>query len=289
MSSIVQDAPKFTERDAIRIAKELFEIDVTARLLPSERDQNFLLTDSTGKSYVLKFANSTEHVEVLDFQNQAMMHINSKRDMFDQTLSVAPIVCPTGKGAEITSIDGLDGSTHFVRLLTYLPGKPLAQVRPHDPHLLTSLGSFFGNVDRALQDFDQPAARRDFHWDLKNAGRIITDYVDLIQDPENRDLVLGFFDRYQAETEPQLPDLRTSVIHNDANDYNVLIEPDGQWHHKVSGVIDFGDMVHTQTVNELAIACAYAMLDKADPLAAADQKGDRHAARFVINRRGGTR
>jgi 4-aminobutyrate aminotransferase-like enzyme/Ser/Thr protein kinase RdoA (MazF antagonist) len=269
MPSIVQHAPRFSEEDAIRIANDRFGLDVTARLLPSERDQNFLLNDSTGKSYVLKLANSTERMEVLDFQNQAMMHILDKRDIFDRSLSVAPIVCPTKKGAQITSTEGLDGSTHFVRLLTYLPGKPLAQVRPHDPHLLTSLGCFLGNVDRALQDFDHPAARRDFHWDLKNAGRIITNYVDLIQDPENRDLVRGFFDRYQAETKTQLPDLRTGVIHNDANDYNVLIEPDGQWHHKVSGVIDFGDMVHTQTVNELAIACAYAMLNKADPLAAA--------------------
>jgi 4-aminobutyrate aminotransferase-like enzyme len=37
----------------------------------------------------------------------------------------------------------------------------------------------------------------------------------------------------------------------------------------VSGVIDFGDMVFTYTVGEVAIACAYAMLNKADPLAAA--------------------
>ena len=44
MSSIVQHAPRFTEHDAIRIAKDLFALDVTAKLLPSERDQNFRLT-----------------------------------------------------------------------------------------------------------------------------------------------------------------------------------------------------------------------------------------------------
>ena len=38
---------------------------------------------------------------------------------------------------------------------------------------------------------------------------------------------------------------------------------------KVSSVIDFGDMVHTCTVCNLAVAAAYAMLDKPDPLAAA--------------------
>ncbi|UCF95475.1 MAG: aminotransferase class III-fold pyridoxal phosphate-dependent enzyme, partial [Desulfobacterales bacterium] len=35
--------------------------------------------------------------------------------------------------------------------------------------------------------------------------------------------------------------------------------------------IDFGDMLYTATVNEVAIACAYALLDKADPLAAGKQ------------------
>ena len=46
-----------------------------------------------------------------------------------------------------------------------------------------------------------------------------------------------------------------SVIHNDANDYNVLIE-DG----RMSGLLDFGDLVHSATVCDLAIALAYTML-----------------------------
>ncbi len=269
MSSIVQHAPRFTERDAIRIAKQLFEIDVTARPLPSERDQNFHLTASNGHAYVLKLANSTERREVLDFQNQAMLHIAGKRALFDRPAAVVPLVCPAVEGEQIVSIQGAAGTPHFVRLLTYLPGKPMALARPHDAHLLTSLGRFFGNIDRALQDFDHPAAHHDFHWDLKNAGRVITRYIDLIKDPDDRDLVKGFLERYLAQTEPQLPDLRCAVIHNDANDFNVLVGADSAWHHEVIGVIDFGDMVYTQTVNEVAIACAYAMLDKADPLAAA--------------------
>ena len=269
MSCIVQHAPRFSEQDAVRIASELFGFDTAARLLPSERDQNFYLIAADGKSYVLKLANSTERREVLDFQNQAMMHIAGKRNIFDKSTSVAPGVFSTTGGEQIGSIQGLDGVTHFVRLLTYLPGKPLALVRPHDVDLLASLGRFFGNIDHALQDFDHPATHRDFHWDLKNAGRIIESYLDYIKTPEHRNLVKDLLKRFQTETEPQLPDLRTGVIHNDANDYNVLVEPDGRWCNTVTGVIDFGDMVYTRTVNEIAIACAYAMLDKADPLAVA--------------------
>jgi hypothetical protein len=38
----------------------------------------------------------------------------------------------------------------------------------------------------------------------------------------------------------------------------------------VVGIIDFGDMVHSWTVADPAVAVAYAMLDAADPLAIED-------------------
>jgi len=269
MSSIVEHAPKFSEHDAVRIAKDLFALEVSAKLLPSERDQNFHLTASNDQAYVLKIANSTELEAVLDLQNQAMIHIRDKCRLMQQNISVAPQVCLSVRDEPITSTRGDDGATYFVRLLTYLPGKPLALVKPHSPKLMIGLGQFFGNLSQMLQDFNHPAAQRDFHWDLKNAGRILPQYIGLIKDADHQQLVQQFIDRYQAATEPRLPNLRTSVVHSDGNDYNVLAAPDGPWHHQISGVIDFGDMVHTQTINEVAIVCAYAMLDKIDPLSAA--------------------
>ena len=269
MSSIVQHAPRLNEQDAVCFAKDLFGLEVFAKQLPSERDQNFRLTAPDSKDYVLKVANSTESREVLDFQNQAMLLIAGKRNIFDGSISVVPDVLSTAKGEQITAVQGSGGVTHLVRLLTYLPGKPLALVKPHDADLLASLGRFFGNIDQALQDFDHSATHRNFHWDLQNAGQIIKNYLNYIKAPENRKLVKVFLKRFQTETEPQLPDLRSGIIHNDANDYNVLVEPDGRWRNTVTGVIDFGDMVYTRTVNEIAIACAYAMLNKADPLAVA--------------------
>jgi 4-aminobutyrate aminotransferase-like enzyme/Ser/Thr protein kinase RdoA (MazF antagonist) len=233
MSSIVQHAPRFSDQDAIRIAMELFGREVFAGQLPSERDQNFRLTAADGKVYVLKLANSTERREVLDFQNQAMMHIAGKRDIFDNIPAVVPEVLSTTKGEQITAVKGIDGAMHFVRLLTYLPGKPLALVKPHDADLLASLGRFFGNVDQALDDFDHSATHRDFHWDLQNAGRIIKGYLNHIKVPERHNLVKDLLKRFEAKTEPQL------------------------------------DMVYTRIVNEIAIACAYAMLNKADPLTVA--------------------
>ena len=269
MSSIIQHAPGFDEQAAVRFAVELFGLKADARQLPSERDQNFQLTAADGKAYVLKVANATEDRQVLDFQNKAMLHVAARRNLFDKGLAVVPEILPGSDGKQISTVKGPDGTPYFVRLLSYLPGKPLALVKPHDADLLTSFGRFFGLIDRALQDFDHPATHRDFHWDLQNAGQVIETNINYIKAPENRKLVNDLLHRFQSDTEAQLADLRCSVIHNDANDYNVLVEPVGRWHNAVTGVIDFGDMVYTRTVFELAIACAYAMLGKADPLTAA--------------------
>jgi len=269
MSSIVQHAPRFTEEEAANISKDLYGLGVSAKLLPSERDQNFHLAESEGEEYVLKIANATEQYDVLEFQNRSMMHIVDKNKRIDPIGAICPEVFDTLAGAQITTINGEDNKDHYVRLLSYLPGKPLARVKPHDSRLLGSLGSFLGRVDQFLKDFDHPAAHREFHWDLKNSGKVVEEYLHSIPETEKRNRVHSFLKRFKTEIEPQTDDLRSSVIHNDGNDYNVLVTPEGDWRNKVSGIIDFGDMVYTQTVNDLAIACAYAMLDKFDPLTAA--------------------
>ena len=263
MSSIVEHAPRFTSRDACRLAAELFGIEAEARLLPSERDQNFHLTAADGQAYVLKLANSAETREVLDFQNRAMTHVAR------QLPGACPQVQLTSAGESIATVAAADGSAHWVRVLTYLPGKPLGDVKPHDDGLLTSLGHFYGHIGKALADFDHPAVHRDFHWDLQHAGRVVDELVGYIPDAARRELVGRLRARFQSATEARLEDLRLSVIHNDGNDYNVLVGPADGLYHRVSGIIDFGDMVFSYTAAEPAVACAYAMLHKADPLTAA--------------------
>src|SRR5689334_4050987 len=153
----------------------------------------------------------------------------------------------------IGDIEEVEG--HFVRLVTYLPGVPLAKIKPHTPGLLHDLGQKLGQLSRALADFDHPATHRDFHWDLANGNRVINEYAPLIDDASLRELVLKC--RFQPATE-----LRRSVIHGDANDYNVLVDPESM---TVSGLIDFGDMVYSYTVGDLAIALAYVVLGEGDP------------------------
>ncbi|MFN0112030.1 MAG: aminotransferase class III-fold pyridoxal phosphate-dependent enzyme [Blastocatellia bacterium] len=260
--TLLTHAPRFTAESASDLAQRLYGIHATASPLPSERDQNFLLLAESGERFVLKIANSTEDRAMLEAQQQAMTLVSRKS-------SFCPRIVPTLSGEEIAKIE-----SNFVWLITYLDGIPLGNVRRHSDELLRSLGSCIGQADKALAEFDHPAIHRDFHWDLANGLREVRKYQSLIADAEVRQLVGKLADDFERDTAPLFPKLRRSAIHNDANDYNVLVDGGEDLYSRnqqVVGLVDFGDMVFSYTVGDLAIAIAYAILDKADPLAAAAQ------------------
>jgi Ser/Thr protein kinase RdoA (MazF antagonist) len=262
---LLEYTPCFNVESAEAIAEEHFGVRASARQLPSERDQNFLLTGSSGEKFVLKIANALEAPAFLEAQNAALKHL-AQRVSFCQRL------LPNSSGEETVTVCAATGASHFVRLVHYIPGVPLAEIKPHSPVLLRDLGRKLGMLDRALTGFDHPALHRDFHWDLSNGHCVIDKYGELIGDTTLRELV------FKCRVEPET-DLRRSVIHGDANDYNVLVDPDRM---TVAGLIDFGDMVYSYTVGNLAVAIAYVVLDKLDPAAAAAEVINGYTSEFAL-------
>ncbi len=250
--------PTLTQTEAVQLTRRLYHLTASARELPSDRDQNFLLTAASGKRFVLKISHAAEQRAILDFQNRAMAHLTARL-----SATAFPRVIPTVTGEEIFSLQHKE-QRRLVRLLSYLPGLPLAKVKPHSAELLRELGTFLGRMDTALVNFTHPAMRRTLQWDLQHAARTIRAHIQDIGNSDRREIVKRFLHQFEARILPALPDLPASVIHGDANDYNVLTQDN-----RISGLIDFGDMVYTPTVFEVAIAAAYAMLGKDDPLAAA--------------------
>lgn len=127
-------------------------------------------------------------------------------------------------------------------------------------------------MDAGFASFAHPAAERPLKWNMKFAPSTIRDRLRLIPDAEGRELVEHFLQRHEELTVPRLPLLRTSIIHNDANDNNVLVnrasqDPDAL-DLGVTGIIDFGDMLAGFPALELAVGATYAALGKNDPLAA---------------------
>lgn len=261
MLSIHHSPPDFTEYDAEKVAFDIYGMQAKARTLPSEHDRNFVLAADDGQRFVLKIAHAGERWETLDLQNQTLAHLAKQVPELH-----VPRVLATRTGQAITTIKSSGETTHLVRLLSYLPGKALAQTKPHTPDLLSNLGKMLGTLDKELMNFTHPAAQRDLKWDIPRAGWI-RDYLQYIPSLQRRALVEQLLTRFETHALPLLPTLRQSIIHNDANDYNVLVDYTGS--DPVVHLLDFGDMLRTQTICELAIAAAYVMMNKADPLASA--------------------
>lgn len=267
-------AQPVSEMEAAKIAREIYNFDARATRLPGEYDDNFhLLTESRnsrpgpsdggeGREFVLKVMHPARERPFIELQCSALQHLAQHARQLP-----LPRVCPTRNGELFVRAKTSDHADRFVWLLTYLPRPVFAQARPHSPELLRSLGTFLGELDSALLGFSHPAAHRELKWDLSRAGWI-RDHLHHIGDAARRRLVERFLKLYESEVIPALPLLRRSVIHSDANDYNMLVSPPWPQPRKIAGVVDFGDMHHSVTIAEVAIAVAYAILGEDDPLRA---------------------
>jgi 4-aminobutyrate aminotransferase-like enzyme/Ser/Thr protein kinase RdoA (MazF antagonist) len=260
-----------TEAEAVDLARELYGLAVTAKLLPGEYDDNFHLTtlDRTAAEngdpagFVLKVMHPARERSFIDMQCRALQHLAQHAPQL-----TLPRVRLNRNDEAFAAITAADGTRRLVWLLTHVPGTMLVKARPHSPELLQSLGEFLGAMDTALATFAHPAARRELKWDLARTGWI-RQHTSLIREASRRGLVEKFLSLYEAEAVPALPRLRRSVVYGDANDYNVLVGAPLPLPRKVASVIDFGDMHETVTVSEIAVAAAYAILGKENPLRAA--------------------
>lgn len=243
------------------IIKENYGIEATVVQLPGELDLNYQLQCPDNKKYIFKIANVTEQRINLELQNSLINHLVSR----NFGLTVSSLV-HSKDGQEVITLHTAEGQTRMARLLTWVEGRVFADVKPHSSLLLERLGELCGKLCQSLADFDHPSAHRFMKWDPAQT-QWIKPHLNTFKS-ERRELADYFYQLFEQRALSLFPKLRQSVNYNDANDYNVLVSLDPKDPH-VPGVIDFGDVVYTHTINELAIAIAYAAMNKPDPLEAA--------------------
>jgi len=237
-------SPEFSIDEAKQIAVKYYNLNEFLCQLPSERDQNFLFQRDQLK-FILKISNIDENYSVIDMQNRAI-------ECIDNGIQILP------------SLDGKMINTyknHLIRLVTYLPGIPLANYRPHSSKLFFNLGKILGQIDKSLIGFKHESIKRNLYWNMINAENIINTYKNLILEKNHREIIENILQDWIQFVLPFFSLLRISVIHNDANDYNIIVINEEN-----IGLIDFGDMCETFLICEPAIACAYIMLDKDNPI-----------------------
>jgi len=173
-------------------------------------------------------------------------------------------VCPVPRVMHARGGEGMVRvGAAVVRLLSWLPGRLLHQVEISE-NLLRDLGAVHGRLGLALRDFEHPSAHHELMWDITHTLRLEPLLAHLV-DPRQRALAEAGLARFKTRADGALAGLRSQVIHNDLNPHNVVVAKDGS---RVSGVIDFGDMVHAPLICDVAVAASYLVRSGAQPLAA---------------------
>ena len=257
----VRNKPAFSLDDATNIASQHFGVDGVASPLPGGLDQNFKITGSSS-ACVIKIANPDIDLKFVEFENAAIQ-LAAELDSLE-----TPALTRSKAGSSIVELKDAQQRTCYARCLSFLPGVPLAEFQSHSKPLLMEIGRSLGQLDRNLARLNSNlVGKRQLKWDLANAESSVLKLLPMLTDSKQA-LIRFFLESYQR-VGSRVDSLRRSTIHNDANDYNILIHHDPVTDLAMIGLIDFGDIVFSTLVNELAICGAYVMLGKKKPVDAA--------------------
>lgn len=270
--SFAHGKPDLSIDELAEICRSNFGTAEFVEQFAGERDQNALFRDEAGNLLILKIANRGERVETLQFQNAILCHLDERQP----GLAPRPIRSTDG---ELTVAADTPSGRHLVRALTFTAGEPLARVEK-DMRLWRGLGRKLGLMSAALQDFHHPGAERtDFLWNL-DRPEVALGWVDEVEDAPTRRRIAGFVRARAGLLRERSAVLRKAVLHQDANDHNVLVH--GSPTPAISGFIDFGDALYGPQINELAVALAYAGMDSDDPLSIFETVIGGYTSRFIL-------
>lgn len=253
-------SPSFTIEQVRDIADMLYGLTGKLSPLDSERDQNFHIHTVTGDQFVIKIANSAEDPAITDMQLKALEHIA----MVDPKLPV-PRVLLSRNGLAFEQIQAESGTKHSIRILSYLQGA-YPKDDPTDLALHRPMGKCLAQLDLDLRGFFHPKANYELLWDLNHSSKL-REYLPHITDPNYLELASYFLDRFDQNVLPLIPKLRAQIVHNDLTPDNILVAENDPG--RIVGIIDFGDMIHTLLINDLATTIAPMLRRHADPVDAA--------------------
>ncbi len=242
---------------AEKILLKYFNIIGSATSLPGEIDFNFKINVNNKPLFILKVSRPDDKNTRLDFQQKLLEYLSVN----NKTL-IAPEIVKDNNGNSISKYIDNMGNERMVRLLTWVDGRVWSSIKPQLEDLRYSLGKHCGSLTSTLQNFNHPEAHFNFDWDI-GQSLWTKEYIHLFNDAEEQ-IIISFQNKFERN-KPNYDKLRKSIIHNDANDNNIIVNSDFV-NPKVKALIDYGDAIHTQTINDVAVTCAYAIMDYHDPL-----------------------
>ena len=227
-----------------RFARETYGLEGQWTRLDGERDLNHRVAAADGATWVLKVCNPHEGESILSCQAEVLEHLAA----VDPSLPVPHLRrAITGTRVPVMTVDG---TSYPVMLLSYLPGEVIGD-RDLPAATLAAMGRLIARLGHAMRGFVHGApSGRHLLWNTQAALQLAGG-IDLLP-PADRPLAEDILSRHRDATLPALLRMRSQIIHGDVHPFNSLIAADGN----ISGIIDFGDMVHGALVQDIANATA---------------------------------
>jgi len=228
--------------------------------LGGEVDLNLKVECAGGRRFLIKATEIQGGIDTT-WQGRLLDHVAQ----CDSRIPV-PKVLRTHSGLSEISVE-MNAAKYEVRVMTWLDGEVIGRAKGVDFELLGELGVLAGSLYECLQIVDRTGVPKTHHWDVRNLREAINSCIDFVPDSVNVAAVETILDKCEP-VEPLLAKLPKGLVHQDLNDFNVLVAEDSNGRLKVSGIIDFGDTLDSIRVAEVVVAGAYSMLRQQDPLGA---------------------
>ncbi|MEO0619059.1 MAG: phosphotransferase, partial [Pseudomonadota bacterium] len=233
-----------------------FAADEPLVRLDGEYDLNFAVGDCA----VLKVMRPGCDRSFIRMQIEALAHCAANLDV-----AWLPTVRMTPDGEVIATLKDAVGTERLAWVMSRCQGRALGTA-PHVPlSTIQAVGKAHGQLSAALASFSHPALYREIKWDLTQplwARR----YLELVAADERRGQLAGILGTFERDVAPALSALPVHAIHNDLNDFNILLGDGAFALDEVTGIIDFGDMIAGPRICDVAIAAAYLVLNQPQPI-----------------------
>ncbi|KAM8873704.1 hydroxylysine kinase isoform 3-T4 [Spinachia spinachia] len=221
--------PNFSNAQVVEMVARLFSLTPSEiRPFPSYDDQNFYVSCMEGGEYVLKIMNSE------DSENPSMIEVQTfAMSVLHRNGLPAQTALPNAAG-QLMSLEEMDCGHGVQKYMMVHPN--------------------LGLLDREK-----------FVWSLSNVPQLEANLNILEGDPLE-EIVKSVIHQYKTSVMPKRSNFRKCINHGDFNDLNVLVQLDESGGHRISGILDFGDMNNGYYIYELAIAIMYMMTEHPEPV-----------------------
>jgi ethanolamine-phosphate phospho-lyase len=217
---------------------------------------NYLIKSARNKFIFKTYKLNEEMLDFIRAESQILSILNEEKPGHYPS----PVETLTCKDFACVKIAGEET---IIRLLTFLEGTFYCD-SDQDAGLRESFGKFLAEMNTQFLPIKNYIVQaRKYPWNIENT-LLNEDFIADISDPRDRKIIAYFMMQFRENVLSVLPKLRKSIIHGDANDQNVLTKKG-----KVYAIIDFGDMVYSAIINEVAVAISYAVMRKKNPVACA--------------------